>query len=100
MLRIRSTVNRETLFTVSGRMDSTNLVELKNLIDAETAGRPMALDLKELMLVDREAVTFLKQCESKGIELRNCSSYIRQWITREKTSQLIQKVSHESTYSR
>jgi anti-anti-sigma regulatory factor len=84
MLRIQSTVNRETLFTVSGRMDSANLIELKNLIDAETADRPMALDLKELILVDRDAVTFLKRCESKGIELRNCSAYIRQWITREK----------------
>lgn len=86
MLRIRSTSNSETLFTVSGRMDSANLVELKNLIDAETADRPMALDLKELILVDRDAVTFLKRCESKGIELRNCSAYIREWITREKAS--------------
>jgi anti-anti-sigma regulatory factor len=82
MLRIQSTVNGETLFTVSGRMDSANLVELKNLIDAETADRPMALDLKELTLVDRDAVTFLGQCESEGIELRNCSAYIREWITR------------------
>jgi len=64
-------------------MNSTNLIELKNLIDTETTVRPMALDLKELILVDREAVTFLKGCESKGIELRNCSAYIRQWITRE-----------------
>lgn len=84
MLRIRCTVNGETLFTVSGRMDSANLVELKDLIDAETAGRPMALDLKELILVDRDAVRFLKQCTSNGVELRNCSAYIREWITREK----------------
>jgi hypothetical protein len=84
MLRIQSTVNGETRFTVSGRMDSANLIELKKLIDAETAGRPLALDLKELILVDRDAVTFLKRCESKGIELRNCSAYIRHWITREK----------------
>jgi len=83
MLRIRSTVTEETLLTVSGHMNSTNLIELKNLIDTETTVRPMALDLKELILVDREAVTFLKGCESKGIELRNCSAYIRQWITRE-----------------
>jgi len=82
MLRIQNTVNGEPLFTVSGRMNSANLVELKNLIDAETAARPIALDLKELMLVDRDAVTFLKQCQSKGIELRNCSAYIREWITR------------------
>lgn len=84
MLRIRSTVTEETLLTVSGHMDAANLMELKNLIDAGTAGRPMALDLKELLLVDRDAVTFLKRCESKGIELRNCSAYIRQWITKER----------------
>lgn len=84
MLRIRSTVTEETLFTVSGHMDAANLMELKNLIDEETAGRPLALDLKELLLVDRDAVTFLKRCESKGIELRNCSAYIRQWITKER----------------
>ena len=51
MLRIRSTFNGETLFTVSGRMDATNLAELKSLIDAEVAGRRMVLDLKELVLV-------------------------------------------------
>lgn len=83
MLRIQCTVNGETLFTVSGRMDSANLSELKNLIDAEAAGRRMALDLKELILVDRDAVRFLKQCESNGIELQNCAAYIREWITRE-----------------
>lgn len=89
MLRIRSTVDGETLFTVSGRMDSTNLAELKKLIDAEAAGRRMVLDLKELILVDRDAVRFLKRCESNGIEFRNCSAYIREWITREKTNDQI-----------
>ena len=82
MLRIRCTVNGENLFTVSGRMDSANLIELKNLIDAEAAGRCIVLDLKELTLVDRDAVRFLKRCASNGIELRNCSAYIREWITR------------------
>ena len=85
MLRIRSTRNGETLFTVSGHMDSANLVELKNLIEAETAGGPMAFDLKELILVDRDAVRFLERCQSNGIELRNCSAYIREWIKRERT---------------
>ena len=86
MLRIRSTVNEETLFTVIGRMDSTNLIELKNLLQAESTGQHTALDLKELTLVDRDAVRFLKQCQSDGIELRNCSAYISEWITREKTN--------------
>ena len=89
MLRIRCTVNGETLFTVSGRMDSANLPELKNLIDAKATDLSMALDLKELILVDRDAVRFLKRCESNGIELRNCSAYIREWITREKANHQI-----------
>ena len=89
MLRIRCTVNGENLFRVSGRMDSGNLPELKNLIDAEAAGRRMVLDLKELLLVDRDAVKFLKRCESNGIELRNCAAYIREWITREKANHQI-----------
>jgi len=91
MLRIRRTVNGKTQFTVSGRMDSANLRELKNLVDAEATGRHMVLDLKELILVDRDAVRFLKLCESNGIELRNCSAYIREWITREKANYQIQR---------
>src|SRR5262249_8297987 len=80
MLRIKSTTDGETVFTVSGRIHSENLAELSNLIDAAAAGRGMVLDLKELILVDRDAVRFLKRCESNGIELRNCSAYIREWI--------------------
>ena len=83
MLRISSTANGTTEFTVSGYLNSGNLTELKDLIDAETQGRRIALDLKGLILVDEKAVRYLKRCESKGIELRNCSAYIRQWITRE-----------------
>ena len=67
-------------------MNSANLSELKNLIDAEAPGRHTVLDLKELILVDRDAVRFLKQCELNGIELRNSSAYIREWITREKAN--------------
>ena len=83
MIRIRITANGGTVFTVSGRMQLADLSELKTLIDAEVAGRRITLDLKEVTLVDRDAVRFLKRCESSGIELRNCSAYIRQWITRE-----------------
>ena len=83
MIRIRVVGNGETIFTVSGRMRSENLAELRDLIEAEGESRHMALDLKELMLVDRDAVRFLKRCESNGMELRNCSAYIRAWITRE-----------------
>jgi anti-anti-sigma regulatory factor len=84
MLRISSTSNGATVFTVSGHLDSGNLGELKNLIEADTKGRPIVLDLKELILVDQKAVRYLKRCDSNGIELRNCSVYIRGWIARER----------------
>ena len=84
MLRIERAANRAGVLTVSGRMDAENLIELKNLIDAEAAGRRIVLDLKELTLVDRDAVRFLEQCDSNGIRLHNCPLYIREWIARER----------------
>ena len=84
MIRIRVTRNGETVFAVSGRMHSETLAELSNLFETGSANERMALDLKELTLVDRYAVRFLKRCESNGIELRNCPAYIREWITRER----------------
>ena len=84
MLRIGRTNNGEIVLAVSGRMQSENVSDLKNLIDAEAEGRRVVLDLKELVLVDRATVRFLKRCDSNGIELRNCSAYIRDWISRER----------------
>jgi hypothetical protein len=31
-------------------------------------------------LVDREAVRFLAACEARGIQLKHCPSYVREWI--------------------
>ena len=37
----------------------------------------LAIDLKNVSLVDREAVKLLARCETNGTELRNCPPYIR-----------------------
>jgi anti-anti-sigma regulatory factor len=71
---------------LSGRMDAENLVELKALFGSEAKGRRIVLDLKDLTLVDREAVSFLERCESDGIRLMNCPPYIREWIARERAA--------------
>jgi hypothetical protein len=42
------------------------------------------LELREVSLVDAEVVRFLSACESEGIQLLNCSAYIREWIVRER----------------
>ena len=44
----------------------------------------MTLDLRELTLVDYDAVSFLVRCEADNIQLKNCAAYIREWITRER----------------
>jgi hypothetical protein len=80
MLRVQRTSNGEVVFAVSGRLTVDSLCELSALLAHEPAGQPVALELVDLMLVDRGVVEFLKGCEGKGILLRNCPPYIRTWI--------------------
>jgi len=83
MLRIQRRGNGEVVLTVSGRLEADNVSEFSELIRAEPTGRPLVLDLEDVVLVDREIVQFLRACEADGIELRNCPPYIRAWITQE-----------------
>ena len=46
----------------------------------------LVLDLKEVKLVDRDAVRFLVQSEAEGASLRNCSAFIREWILQERNA--------------
>jgi anti-anti-sigma regulatory factor len=84
MLKITRAANGEVVFTLSGRMDAENVGEMKTLVGSEAKGRRIVLDLKDLTLVDREAVRFLDSCEIDSIKIRNCPAYIREWITRER----------------
>jgi anti-anti-sigma regulatory factor len=84
MFRITREKNNKIVFRVSGRIEAPNVAELETLINSEAGGFPIVLDLKELTLVDEDAVRFLEAIEVKGIELRNCPGYIREWITRER----------------
>ena len=84
MLRIQREANGKVVLKISGRLDRQNLAELKKLIEAEGGGRRMILDLRELTLVDHEVVGFLRECDSDGIELKNCPPYICEWIARQR----------------
>lgn len=77
---IRRSANGAVVFAVSGRLEAESLGELSALLARESAGRTIALDLKDLVLVDREAVDFLRACEGRGVILRNCPPYIRSWM--------------------
>ena len=55
---------------------------IRDLLDQEKS--VVAIDLKDVHLVDLEAVKFLALRDSKAVELRNCPPYIREWIKSEK----------------
>jgi hypothetical protein len=82
MLRIKRAENGEVVFTLSGRMDEGDLAELETLIGSEANGVRIALDLKDLMLVNQDAINFLERREAENITLKNCPAYIREWIRR------------------
>jgi hypothetical protein len=84
MLRIQRSANGEVVFTLSGQMDEEPIAELETLINSEANGRRIVLNLKDLTLVNEDAITFLERCESKNITLENCPPYIREWIKRQR----------------
>ena len=78
----RSSEKQKTILRLSGRMDPEGVLELKRELEGVTEN--VALDLKEVVRVDLEAVRFLGACVVQGIELRNCPLYISEWIRRER----------------
>ena len=71
-----------TTIRLIGRIRAEHLEELKAEIDR---GRPrVVLDLEEVGLVDVEGVRFLNACQAEGIQVLNCSPYIREWMLRER----------------
>ena len=81
MLRIRRTGNGRILFTLSGRIETTEDIEqLQQLLAAETSEEQLVLDLRDVTLVNEDAVKFLSHCEADGIQLENCPLHVRRWI--------------------
>ena len=80
MLRTRRTGNGQVLFTLSGRIETEDIKQLQELLAVETPGQQLTLDLKDVTLVNQDAVKFLGRCEADGIKLENCPLHIRTWI--------------------
>ena len=87
MLRIETSVGEDLVtFALIGRLQSDNLAELKRLLEMRNA-KKIVLDLREVRLVDREAITFLVNFEKHDATITNCPPYIREWIRRERSEQ-------------
>ena len=85
MLRIERITNGQVVFTLSGRMQTEDIERVQRLLVVEKPGDPVVLDLRDVTLVNQEAVTFLADCEGKGIEIESCPLHIRTWIDQEKS---------------
>ena len=83
MLKITRAENGDVVIKLSGRLNAESIGELETLVSEGAKGRHIVLDLRDLTLVDQDAVSFLKRCEEDNITLKNCPAYIREWITRE-----------------
>ena len=73
-----------TVFTLSGRIETPAIAELRSLFDLQTNYRDIVVDLKDVSLVGRDVMGFLARCEADGVKLENCTPYIREWMEREK----------------
>ena len=77
----RLSIEAGVVLRISGRIQGEGLDVLRTALEE---GRVIALDLTEVELADRDAVTLLVRTERNGIELRHCPPYIREWVTRER----------------
>jgi hypothetical protein len=70
------------VFSLSGTMDGEQVRDLSGLL-ADEPNRRVHLDLKDVTLVNHDAVVFLARAEAEGIVLVSCPDYVRSWITAE-----------------
>jgi hypothetical protein len=83
--RIDRVVSAESLVVlfVSGQITGEHVDTLRGVLEQEPGC--FVIDLKNVILVDRDAVKLLARSEANETELRNCPPYIREWVTRETT---------------
>jgi hypothetical protein len=84
MLRIERSANGQVVFTLSGRIQTEDIQQFEQLLLSETPGQAVMFDLRDVTLVNQDAVVFLAGCEAKGITLESCPLHIRNWIDQEK----------------
>lgn len=83
MLRIEiETDGPRTILRLIGRISANCIGELRERVENRSC--MIILDMAEVQLVDLPSVRFLCDCQDRNIELRNCPSYILEWIRRER----------------
>jgi hypothetical protein len=84
MLRIERSANGQVVFTLSGRMQTEDVEQFRQLLVVESPAQQLLFDLRDVTLVNQDAITFLAGCEAEGIKLENCPLHVRNWIDQER----------------
>jgi hypothetical protein len=100
-LRIQRSVESDlVVFKLTGRIQAADVPELLTLLKSDSSWHGIVLDLEQVKLVDRDAVLFLALSEATGAKLRNCSAYIREWITQERSAMNRHKTEDPTSFAR
>ena len=84
MLKISEaqSANRTATLKLEGRVIGPWVDELRQICEKLlTEGRALMLDLSNVSYVDTDGVVALTSFKSRGVKLRNCSSFVEQQIT-------------------
>jgi hypothetical protein len=77
------TEDDRVILIISGRITAEDLDILRDVL-AQESRAIAAIDLKNVLLIERDAVKFMVVAEANGVELRNCPPYVREWVARER----------------
>jgi hypothetical protein len=79
---IRICEKHGTRICLSGELRGSHLVDVR--AEIAQVGQPATLDLDEVDIVDIDGVCLLNECQAQGVQVVNCSPYIREWMLQEK----------------
>ena len=78
-----------TRICLSGELRYAHLADLR--AEIEQVGQPATLDLDEVDVVDIDGIGLLNECQAQGVQVVNCSPYIREWMLHEKRARRDEK---------
>jgi hypothetical protein len=72
-----------TRIWLAGELRSAHLDDVRAEIGRATC--PVTLDLDEVDIVDIDGIRLLNTCQAQGVNVVNCSPYIREWMGLDKS---------------
>lgn len=70
-----------TRICLSGELRCSHLFDV--CAEIEQLGQPATLDIEEVDIIDIDGVRLLNEFKAQGIQIVNCSPYIREWMLQE-----------------